>query len=261
MATTTSIHSLFLLGKDEFAKQLRNYSLPCDSLKVQSMITEYLNQLLDSKGDFRNNLSESEDHILQAAMNLLEQQQVLTSTICSTVNVNRCNVVNKQFTSSLSNKDAGITLGGTALGGVVGTFFGTWGAVLGAVAGTAISYYCLVVNKQNNKKSVEADNKQYSKIDVDAFLSIMSNICKSIDDVIEAYRVQVQKIRNHYDQQDKPNLSNDYSILMNNLLALHKVYSVNKENIPAKVANAIEILFDSLENYDVKIEDGKIVRA
>lgn len=76
---------------------------------------------------------------------------------------------------------------------------------------------------------------------------------------METYRVQVKRVENIYAQTEKPSLLSECQTLFNQLANLHKVVAANKEGIPVKVLNAIELLEESLENYGLTIKDGRVV--
>ena len=78
-----TLTELFESRKEELAKKLDNLSLPQDATKVQTIVADYLNQLFDSNGNFRQNLTQSEDYILQAAMSLLNAQQSMVGEFAS----------------------------------------------------------------------------------------------------------------------------------------------------------------------------------
>ena len=75
MATKGTLKELFESRKEELSEKLKSLSLSKDSSKIQSIVTDYLNELFDSDGEFRQNLTQSEDYVLQAAISLLNAQQ------------------------------------------------------------------------------------------------------------------------------------------------------------------------------------------
>ena len=79
MESKMTLKELFESRKEELTQKLMDLSLPQDATKVQTIVANYLNQLFDSNGDFRQNLTQSEDYILQAAMSLLNAQQAMVS--------------------------------------------------------------------------------------------------------------------------------------------------------------------------------------
>ena len=68
MATKGTLKELFESRKEELSEKLKSLSLSKDSSKIQSIVTDYLNELFDSDGEFRQNLTQSEDYVLQAAI-------------------------------------------------------------------------------------------------------------------------------------------------------------------------------------------------
>ena len=77
MNTKVTLKSLFESQQSQLEEQLANLRLPEDTQKVQSIVSDYLNKLLEDEGDFRQNLTQSEDYILQATLSLLNAQQAM----------------------------------------------------------------------------------------------------------------------------------------------------------------------------------------
>ena len=111
--------------------------------------------------------------------------------------------------------------------------------------------------KSSSSSQKEKDNA--STIDVVVFLKIVENICESIDGVITTYRIQVKRLQNVYEQREKPSLLRDYSVLMEQIANVCSVTNSIKETVPSKLSNAIEMLEESLGNYNLKYENGKII--
>lgn len=91
------------------------------------------------------------------------------------------------------------------------------------------------------------------------FCGIVESICDSIDGVIDTYRVQVKRIVNSYEQREVPSLQNTYSLLTEQIANVIKATKDDNVEIPSKLKNAISILEETLENYDLKYVNGKIV--
>ena len=62
---------LFESNKDKLQQNLAGMTLPKDIGKAQDAVSSYLETVFDSEGEFRQNLTQSEDYILQAAMSVL----------------------------------------------------------------------------------------------------------------------------------------------------------------------------------------------
>ena len=76
---------------------------------------------------------------------------------------------------------------------------------------------------------------------------------------METYRVQVKRIENIYAQKESPSILSQCESLLSHVANVSKAVESNKENVPAKVVNAVEMLVESLENYNLAIENGKVV--
>ena len=72
-----SLKNLFESKQDNLRDCLRNLELPKDAPKIERIVSEYLNNLFDENGEFRMQLTQSEDYILQSAMSLLNAQQAI----------------------------------------------------------------------------------------------------------------------------------------------------------------------------------------
>ena len=92
-----------------------------------------------------------------------------------------------------------------------------------------------------------------------SFCSIIENICESIDGVIDTYRVQVKRITNSYEQREAPSLLNTYSMLIEQIANVIKFSKDSNIEISSNLKSAICILEETLENYDLKYDNGKIV--
>ena len=246
---------------------MESLSLPRDAQKVQDIVSHHLNGLLDSTGEYRQTLTQSEEFILLSAMNLLQAQQVMIGAVnVPHNNQNQSNTTEPTCEKKgvVSKEHIPFVVGGTAIGGAAGALtFNTWGALIGAMAGTAVVLY-YVANKEpktrigqtstlTNVKSAEC------KINVDEFLTIVGNICENVDGIIETYRVQVRRIQNTYEQKERPTLQNDYGMLLEQIANVCRVCENNKDGVSTKLQNAVDLLEESLENYGLRYDNGKII--
>ena len=263
-----SLKELFESRKEELVQKLTGLALPKDVAFVQSIVVNYLNGLFDSNGEFRQNLTQSEDYILQAAMSLLNAQQAMASEFAeasknySTSNSTNCkkteNISNSTYSPGLKKEMFPHAIGATAIGGAVGGLvLGTWGALFGSIAGTAlILYYASQKEQQREKEAVrnKPADVPAKKLDVERFTSIISNICGSVDSLIQTFRVQINRVVEKYENQEKPVLEKEYGVLLDNIQALLGIsYQEKDEKWQKKVSSRIEQLAESLENYNLKV--------
>ena len=206
-----SLHALFEQNKKRLHDALAGLTIPKDAQKVQHVISEHLSSLLLEDGDFRQHLTQSEDYILQAAMTLLSAQQLIARELTQKIPENKA----KRLTglseeeqtrpTILKKEQCPIALGGTALGGAAGALIGTWASVFGAIAGTAIALY--FTTQQNRHAPVMATTKTTEEpspideepINVDVFVNIVENICKSVDSLIDTFSAQVHRVVEKYE--------------------------------------------------------------
>lgn len=257
---TRTLSAIFESGRAELAQKLKDCSLPKDAQVVQTIVSEYFNTILDSEGEYRQSLTQSEDYILHAALQLLQAQQNITSKFAASLSVSTPTATPTNQTSNTSNGYKPII--GAGIGAIAGGVLGTWAAVCGAIAGTAVVIYCS--NKQCKSAKSTAGAKKFDPvttngIDIIKFCAIIGEICQSIDSLMDTYRTQVKRVENIHAQTEKPSILLECQALFNQVANLHKVVEVNKDEIPPKVLNAINLLEESLENYGLIIKEGKVV--
>ncbi len=280
-----TLKQLFESQRDVLAQRLEGMKLPKDAEKAQAVVSNYLNELFDGDGEFRQNLTQSEDYILQAAMSLLNAQQSMISPLTKTeLQQEQISVkpepIEDQPTDMASSfgspEKAGqylkreqypMVLGGAAIGGAAGALImSTWGAVFGAIAGTALVLYAssqTVSTKTNQPKMqtrpqqrpILQTNKIVEKpIDTELFLSIVSKICDSVDSLIATFRAQINRVVDKYESQEKLPIEAEYPALLENIQALLGVAAGDSDpdTRQKRIEKRIEMLADSLENYDLR---------
>ena len=228
MQIKQTLVSMFEANKQALEKELTGLKLPKDVNKIQNVVANYFDSLFNQSGEYRQNLSVSEDYILQAALSLLNAQQEMgrkltekeieVKTRATFAEENKSKKENSPIETFLSQKlDGTKTLIGAGSGAVLGkmAFSSGWGAVFGAIAGTAIVLYLATKSGKKdvgeNVKAITAKPKieaaiVNSEIDVVTFLTIIQQTCESIDSLIATFRNQIQKVVNKYESQEKPTL-------------------------------------------------------
>lgn len=268
MNTKVTLKSLFESQQSQLEEQLANLRLPEDTQKVQSIVSDYLNKLLEDEGDFRQNLTQSEDYILQATLSLLNAQQAMIREFQKTsYSTNKFHVYDNHIRQNSYKNSKGYsniqTLGGTTIGGTAGALlFGTWGAVFGAIAGTAIVLYYANNNTISNDIKIKSVDKQLSNqlstIDIEVFTNILRSICESVDSIIDTFRAQINRVVHKYENQEKPTLEREYRFLlegMQSLLGYERTHSSDDDKFLKKLQIRIEDLAELLENYNLSVEN------
>jgi hypothetical protein len=251
-----TLQSVFAESKQELSDSLKGLSLPKDSSKIESIVTACLQKLFENEGGFRQNLTEAEDYVLQSVLRLLQSQQEIAKEIAKSASETRHDQTTKSPNEGLSLNPY-IAVAGAGAGAVAGGLFSTWAAVAGAIAGTAIVVYIASKPSAKTNSKSGSTNTIVTPLNTDIFTGIVEKICDNIDNVIETYRVQIKRVENIYAQRQVPSLTNDYSMLLEQI---ENVYNCsNVEGIPVKLKNAISLLVECLENYNLKIENGKII--
>ncbi len=250
----TTLTSIFDSHKEALAEKLTNFSLPRDSREVEKTVAEFLSDMFESDGSYRQSLTQSEDYILQSAIQLLRAQQSIAAEIASMAS--SLNVAPKLVSEPQVHANPYVTVAGTGIGVVAGSFMGTWAAICGAIAGTAIAVYLSTGKK---KASATEDANVVRTINVNAFINIVRKICESIDNLMETFRVQVKRVQNSYEQKEEASLLTTYSTLMENVAYVIKMVKANEDGVEPKLRTAIEIMEASLGNYGLKYANGKII--
>ena len=270
MEQSKTLKSLFDQNKESLALRLESLYLPRDAGKVQEVVAEHLNNLLDSSGKYRQALTQSEEYILLSALNLLKAQQSMVGALSAQPAVSDASPTEEPTNvkgGAVSKNKAPFVVGGTAIGGAAGALmFNTWGALIGAIAGTAVAVY-YVANQEpkadrlmnSTSRTPQPASNSGDPLKVDAFLSIVGGICENVDGIIDTYRVQVKRIQNAYEQREKPSLQSDYSILLDQIANVCNVCDANKDGVPSKLQSAVNLLAECLENYGLRYMNGRIV--
>lgn len=286
MSKKVLLKSLFESDKGKLEEQLAGAKLPQDANKVQQIIAEYLNELCDSNGEFRQSLTQSEDYVLQAAMSLHNAQQELYNVLIQNVLTQSQDGNNTEAFDGFSEKEATPSekanhdvlntkltstqaVIGSAGGALVGKLlFNGWGAVFGAIAGSACALFLASRNDSNTKNgngSASTTNPSKSQndinegipIEVGEFISIVSAICDRVDQLVETYRAQINRVINKYESQEKPTLEMNYRSLMENiqLLVGYSRTHGDEEKFVKKIRERVDDLAETLENYQLVMAD------
>lgn len=258
-----TLTAIFESNKPVLKERLEGLSLPYDAAKIQKIINDYLNDMFNNDGEFRQNLTQAEDYILQAALSLLNAQQAMTKEMTPAVTLAQPKLesASLQPFSGLKKEKYPYALGGTAIGsGVGGLLLGTWGAVFGAIAGTAIVLYYAsnqTTPVPQRKDLGEKPLLQQPKLNIDVFLAIVKNICGSVDSLIDTFRAQINRVVNKYESQEKPTLEKEYRFLLESVQSLigYKRAHNEDEKFVRKIQERIEDMAESLDNYNLVVED------
>lgn len=272
MNTKNTLVSLFNKEKEILEKQLTGLLLPKDAERIQKVIAEYFNTLLESNSDYRQSLTKSEDYVLQAALSLLGAQQEIAKAVV-TENVMQKSVVLEKATFKKTTAHpfmefANVNIkaenalvasaGGSLLGGAI---LGGWGAVIGSIAGTALTIYLTQVEKQKKEKLQEMGNKSMelgTPVDIQQLTTIVARICESVDSLVETFRAQINRVVEKYEGQEKPTFEKEHRSLLEELQSLigyERTHEYNDEKSMRKLKERIEDIVETLENYNLTIVD------
>ena len=260
-----TLYSLFISNKDELTSQLEGLTLTSEAQEVQSCVVKYFNKIFDADGDFRQNLTQSEDYILQAAMSMLTMQQSMMSELTSTYDNRSMLSVETLEPTCCDQRKAFIgkllPLGGSAIGSTAGALLvGAWGSVFGAIAGTAVAMYysTRMEPEMATTQEVITSGTVESELNVTAFIEIIGKICQSVDSLIDTFRAQINRVVNKYENQEKATLEKDFRFLLEGIQSLVGYKRTHSEEEPKyirKLKERIEDVGELLENYNLTIVD------
>ena len=290
MSQPLTLTSIFEATKEELVSSLSGLVLPKDTGKVQQIIAEYLNSVCDENSDYRQNLTQSEDYILQAALSMLNAQRdlvaafdcapaVVTEVIDESEPSDKADISIKDDMmpqlaglkmalnpkKNIDAKKAVIGAGGGALVGKI--ILGGWGAVFGAIAGTAVALYLSQQSQgpRSDKKQILATTTPAAKVtlcdtpvNVVLLINVIKQICESLDNLVATFRAQIQRVVNKYESQEKPTIERDFRVLLEgiqSLIGYKRGHNPEEEKYLTKLQTRVEDLAELLDNYDLEAVD------
>lgn len=253
--------------------------MPRDAQEVQNRISKYLNDVCDENNEFRQNLTQSEDYILQAALSMLNAQRDMVSALSTTLKIETLIKTQESSTETIDDSNCKFfakksvtttnSLLGAGGGALVGKLvLGGWGAVFGAIAGTALVLY-LSQQKQSGFTSTTTHLKKptipavetnvvETPVNTAALLNIVAQLCESLDNLIVTFRAQIQRVINKYESQEKPTIEREYLTLLEgiqSLIGYKRGHNVNEEKYVGKLQERIEDVAELLDNYNLEAID------
>lgn len=281
MTQTVTLSSIFDKTKGELESSLYGLTLPKDSTRVQEIITNYLNNVCDENSDYRQNLTQSEDYILQAALSMLNAQRDLVSAFNCTPDIETRPAdieptINEATTVLHGSAGVGVSalrsangysMIGAGGGALVGKLIlGGWGAVFGAIAGTAVALYLSQQSQSTAPQSKRIPSKNTvtpvkvcdSPVNTELLLNVIRQICESLDNLIATFRAQIQRVVNKYETQEKPTIEREYRVLLEgiqSLIGYKRGHNPEDEKYLSKLQTRVEDLAELLDNYDLEAVD------
>ena len=188
---------------------------------------------------------------LVAAFDTKPQVKIETST-------GHASASGKRLTTN-TTVNAPNTLIGAGGGALVGKLLlGGWGAVFGAIAGTAVVLYLAQQPAQPEKAPTPKVVIANTPVDTNALLSVISQICDSLDNLITTFRAQIQRVVHKYESQEKPTIEREYRVLLEgiqSLIGYKRGHSSEEEKYLTKLQTRVEDLAELLDNYSLEAVD------
>lgn len=245
--------NLFKAQRENIRKELNSVECKADPLAVSKIISNAVEELCSTNGQYRKSLTKMEENVFQSAIGLMNSQQALLSGLCS-LHREPCEAtVSKPREHKQSEKIDNIKIvGGAVIGGSVGAIFSSWAAVVGAASSAALMLYLNSRNKDENTDEI-IDKDKVESFDVDSFLDIVASICQSMDNLLKITREQINSVKASYEQMEKPTLQNSYPLLLENLKELVSISESDENDKNEQILMQIEMIKRSLKNYGIEI--------
>ncbi len=283
-----TLAEVFKNNEESLREKLSGLSLPKDTTKIEDIVSNFLNTIFESNGEYRQNLTQSEDYILQAALSLLHAQQKITLNITRTVQEAKSKEVELSISKETNIPKRGIeqdkiitktinsgkvepgnallsSTGGALVGNLI---FGGWGAVFGTLAGTALAIYTASIQSPSKIKTMSpvSSDKQLPQVkrepqialNVNKFTSIISQICESVDNLIDTFRAQIKKVVNKYESQEKPTLDRNFPGLLESiqsLIGFTRYHNSGDEKYEKKIKSRLDDILDQLDTQGIEVVD------
>lgn len=265
MSNPTSLNQTFEATKSQLADALSGLTLPSDAQRIEAEITAYLNEICHEQSDYRQNLTQSEDYILQGALEMLNAQRALVAVLqCPQ---KPAPMPEQPTPAEAANPAYGIIgAGGGALAGKL--ILGGWGAVFGAIAGTAVALYLSQNRQVKSHRRLPSAGQKSTTVEIPlntaALLEIIGQTCTSLDHLIATFRAQIQRVAAKYESSQKPSLESDFLSLLENvqtLIGYKRGHTPADEKYLGKLQLRIEDLAETLDNYGLEAIDYTPARA
>lgn len=259
---TISLVELFEANEQKLKEGLTGLCLPQDAKKIQNVVDAYFEEILDRENPFKQHLTQSEEYILDAAMTLLNSQQLMYGNITNFEVVNPNSQLQQEsgITEEKANKviKKGMLLGAAAGIGGAALGAGSWGTLFITIAAASITFYITTKKLKKNECFVQDNALQKfvcTEINVDEFVSIIRNICEKIDNLINTFRAQIKQVKNYYENQEKISLEKDYKLLLGSIQSMLGMYYSDESNEKywSKLKERVEDVGEILENYGIKV--------
>lgn len=269
-----SLESLFVNNQQTLKDALQGLTIPKDADKIQTVISNFLSQLLLDDGEFRQNLTQSEDYVLESALSILTAQQEIYAELSRNINTCEKKVrklptkqeLDNQKSRPYSTTDTLFSLTGAASGSLAGKIIlGGWGAVFGAIAGVAVAAYISSCYPPRRVNETTKDTEEKTpiveivscSIDIECFINIIRKICECVDNLIGTYRAQINRVVQKYESMEKPTLEREYRTLLEGiqtLIGFEKAHC-DDEKFVTKLHDRFEDFSELLENYNLAVVD------
>lgn len=259
-----SLVELFKANEQELKDKLVGFCLPRDAEKIQEVVNAYFEEILDREGLFRQYLTRSEEDILEAAITLLDSQQLMYGNILKVDIANSNSAFQLQDEDIVTKESANKIIQRSMITGTIAGMgsavfsVGSWGTLFITIAATSIAFYVATNRLKKSEKLMQEKalpDTTDIEINVDEFVLIIYNICEKIDNLINTFRAKIKKEKNRYADQEKVSLEKDYRLLLGSIQSMLGACYSDKlsEEYWDKLKERVEDVGKILENYGIKV--------
>lgn len=253
-----SLTSFFDEDRQNLEHALKEYRLPKDREAICATVISRLNSILAPDGLFRGGLTQSEDHILQAALQVLHTQQMMGKKIAD-LSVSQSPCSSSPQPESLVTKSAPCAAGAAVLSGVtlavgVGAPIAI-PAMIASLVGALVGQIAYDKYGSSGNNGKNANKIEQTPLDVTRFVPIVRQLCETIDGLMDTFRIQIQKVVDLYEAKEKPSLEKDYIFLLEQIQSLlgRAGRKLEDREMAEKLYAGCRDLAEVLENYDLLV--------
>lgn len=243
---------LFEKKEEQFRYELAEVKLPRDQKKFQDFIMNFFVDKV-SLNDYKRELTMAESSMLNSAIGLVSHPMSVFGECyipCTNIakNVNRIDEHDsKDKIQHVLERIELPVIGWSVAGGIIGGIaLNTWGGVLGAIAGSVFGMYMSTDKKQ-------PEETYDTSLNVDKYITMLKNVCISIDGFIANYRASIKQIKDSYEKREPVTLATAYRPLLDRFASMFA--SLKELSVPSDVQHEINKLYRTLKNHHYEIVD------
>ena len=243
---------LFEKKEEQFRHELAKIKLPRDQKKLQVFIMNFFIDKV-SVNDYKRELTMAEAAMLNSAIKLTSHPMSILSECyfpCTNITKNANSIDEHESKNNIQHVLERVELpviGWSTAGGIIGGIaLNTWGGALGAIAGCALAMY-MNTDKKQTEETCD------TPLNVDKYITMLKNVCISIDEFIANYRASINQLKESYENREPVTLATAYRPLLDRFASMF--VSLKERSVPFDVQDEINKLFRTVKNHHYEIVD------